>query len=190
MNIHLCSDEKFTNSAIARFEQYYPGENRYFVFLDGPFKKKPAHVKAHPAMVPLPFPGWRIISRIRKEIKNGDRLFIHYLSRFNAPVANRIQKRTDIRTYWIFFGSDLYDLLEEKHDYPLFDPGNPFSKRESNFARFIKDLMLSAYYPANIRTSRERFIKQLDYFCFCFLILFNLPIKGKIIDSYHYSYKK
>src|SRR6056297_460570 len=165
MNIHITNDDLFINRAAELFEKYYPGENLFFVISRKLFRTRLKYLEAGDIIEPVAIGRPDHVRKIKRKIQDGDRLFIHYLSAYNAPIALWILKRVKIETYWIFFGSDLYGLLHEKGMYTLLD-GSAGKDPGKSIIRQMKNVMLSLYFRTNIRTSRERFIQQLDHFCF------------------------
>ena len=165
MNIHITNDDLFINRAVELFETYYPGENLFFVISRKLFKSRLKYVENGEVIEPVAIGRPDHVRKIKRKVKDGDRLFIHYLSTYNAPIALSALKRVKVETYWIFFGSDLYGLLHEKGMYPLLDGGGAKTSRKSIIRR-IKNGLLTLYFRTNIQTSRERFIQQLDHFCF------------------------
>jgi dTDP-N-acetylfucosamine:lipid II N-acetylfucosaminyltransferase len=166
MILHLIDDPKFAADAYDYFEEYFPGLNHFFMQISRhekmPDKKKIASDrffnKAFTDRTDIHF-----IKQyaLKNEIKH---ILVHNLTPTKAAVANQINKHTGAKTYWIFYGADLYSRLnvmgkyvlldEETHDQPKIKLG---LKSRLAFWYLFRQHPISAF---------NKFISELNYFCF------------------------
>ena len=166
MNIHFAIDVVFINKAVELFEKYDPGNNVFYIISKRPGKKKFIHVSPAENIFHLDMLKRRVFRKIRTSIQDGDKIFVHYLNQLTAAAVLKSIHGKDVKTHWIFFGSDLYEMLENRGVYDLYDPGNDFSKKGKRFFRLVKNTLLSIQTKMTMDRVRERFINRLDYFCF------------------------
>lgn len=167
MNIHFFSDVSFVDLAIQRFEKYYPGQNRYFVVTQGRFRKKYRFIKSD-QVVQLHYASIHRLTRLLPSLTENDNLVIHQLTPFKSILALKLLKKVDLTTYWLFYGSGLYNLLARSNQYQLLDDGTP---RELNgtlntWILNLRDWFLSLLFQQRHDNALEAFIARFDYFCF------------------------
>jgi hypothetical protein len=129
MNLHLIDDEKFINGAIELFEKYDKGNNLFIVHrVKGGFK----YLNVKEQILTLNFSKINIGKTFNSLIETNriDKIFVHYLTPMKAFLVNKAIKKFNLKTYWIFYGADLYGRLHEYYNYPLFD----FKKKENRFS--------------------------------------------------------
>lgn len=162
MNIHIVSDEKFVNQSFERFEKYYPNQNIFFVQVSRNFDGKLKYVKLNDKIIPICLTKRGCINIIAEYLdKKDNNLFVHYLRLSKAYIANKLSKKYNIKTHWIFYGSDLYSLLVSKGVYQLHDTKKqPLSLKKKIRKGFKKILTFTSTNPIN------KFIEDLDFFCF------------------------
>ncbi len=168
MNVHLVNDEKFVNLSVKRFEQYYPGKNLFVVGVPKGHSGPLQHVAPHPRVKVLNFNSRNAEKKILEWAGGQEKinLFVHFLIPSKARVALRLQgSGRSVKTYWIFYGFGLYNLLEERGDYEVFDNKKPHSW-QSVTLNWLKNAALSLLLRCNMFTVCEEFIQKLDYFCF------------------------
>ncbi len=162
MNIHLVSDEKFINRSFETFEYYFPGKNLFFV---------ETGIKTDNFRFVTPRQGITSVSlfrpgsvkRLFESTPPHANVFVHKLSPSKAFLVNYLKQQKKVRTYWLLYGATLYDLLNRRRNFELFDletkklmhQGIPFHKRYSRY--------LSAQFGDAAMT---QFIRGLNYFCF------------------------
>ncbi len=96
-------------------------------------------------------------------IKN---LFIHYLNAGKAATALKLKRDFPLRTFWIFYGADLYSILAEKFNYQLHDYSINNSSKQRSLSKIINNIKRSLILGADPDKLVEQFIAQLDHFCF------------------------
>lgn len=170
MNLHFVPDEKFINGAIAQFEEHFPGKN---VFIYNGKNKDFRFLKIREELVSIDIDEiQQIIDLIdRRGVKN---IFLHCLGPENVRPALKISKLRSLKFYWIFFGSDLYELLNRVTGYPLYE--NKFSwsyyiRTVLSYPNFFKieiKKRLRKYLMANHNEDDLiiNMIGMIDYFCF------------------------
>lgn len=168
MNLHIVNDEKFIKSSIDTFEKYYPGKNIFIVQKPNTAGWKPKYVVARDEVLFLSLTNMSDIKRISSIIKERQvsNIFVHYLTNSKAAIVNKLKaENKSLNTYWIFYGADLYSILNKKFGYKLHD--NPFDVSAETFMSKIKsNLKFFLLYKAFPFSSYKKFIKELNYFCF------------------------
>jgi dTDP-N-acetylfucosamine:lipid II N-acetylfucosaminyltransferase len=166
MNLHIVDDEKFINGAVDLFEKYSPNKN---VFILNSKTDELQYVSKINQVIILDFSSINIKKIITKIVveKNIDKVFIHFLDANKAGIVNHLKGKVKIKTYWIFFGADLYMLLNEDYNYQLYDVKKKvelsfYDKVKAVLSKikiFVKygDLPVQGIYKC---------IKNMDYFCF------------------------
>ncbi|MCR9289856.1 MAG: TDP-N-acetylfucosamine:lipid II N-acetylfucosaminyltransferase [Bacteroidetes bacterium] len=163
MNIHIVDDQKFINQSFERFEKYYPNQNIFFVQVGRDFKGGFKYVQPNNHIVPLCLTKKGAIDKILKYCEDGEcNLFIHYLRSVKAYIALEICKRINCKTHWIFYGADLYSILQKKGAYTLNDYGVKKTPIKKKLRLFFLQFLMGSTEGKPIET----FIKKLDYFCF------------------------
>src|SRR5690606_17864850 len=95
------------------------------------------------------------------------KIFVHFLTSVSVALVNILKTKQMFKTYWVFFGADMYKLLSDNNKIQLLD-----QKKSIDYS-IIKILQ---YFYFNIKyvfffKNRQmniinKFIKELDYFCF------------------------
>ena len=156
--------------SIPRFEQYYPGQNVYFVqTVRGAAAE---HVRTAPFVLAGDIMSAALRRRVLDKLKGAERvhLMVHYLTPLRALTARWLLRQIEVPTvsYWIFYGDDLYGDLFRRGRYQLHDRGEvgaTFSWRFRNYHRLhavYHALRRGRWLPAELKA----FIGALDYFCF------------------------
>lgn len=166
MNLHLVDDEKFIDGAIELFEKYSPNGN---IFLVNSAVDKLRYIKKIDDVKLLSFSAPSIKKDIEKIVtdNNVDKVYIHFLDQNKAAVVNHLKNKFNLKTYWIFFGADLYDLLHQYYNYPLHDI--KIKNKVSLYFRLkiqlakIKWFYKFGNFP---EVGVSKCIENLDYFCF------------------------
>lgn len=169
MNIHLVNDEKFINKSFEVFEHYYPGENIFFVKNSSWTKGESRHVDFNDRIIEFSFWDPLILKKIKRSCSENSNLFVHMLDPLKAYIALQIQEEINIVIYWIFYGSDLYSLLNKKNKYQLYD--YQFEQDKSTNKWTISTVGRALYYRMRFKTldldaKCYEFIKKADFFCF------------------------
>lgn len=166
-NIHLVNDEKFINTFINRFHKFHKEKTYYFIDVLNDTSLKHIEIHNKDLLKCKSFSDINIIDDIEKCIDPDSRinLFIHFLDYKKARIVKELQKKFTIKTYWIFYGADLYNRLYKYGNYELYDRNNnlPFIEK------FLKRILRNIFY--GIKDFKEEYlikkiIEQLDYFCF------------------------
>lgn len=170
MNLHFVPDEKFINGAIDQFEAYYPNQN---IFVLNRRVHKNQFLKERKELISLDIHDKRAIHRLieQKGVKN---VFLHYLGHENAEILFRIGEETSLNYYWVFFGGDLYELLNRVKNYPLYDQPLTWSNfvktvvnNPSFFINEVKKRIRKYVGKSQVSDSKiVEAIKMIDYFCF------------------------
>lgn len=166
MNLHIVSDEKFINGAIQQFEKHDPNQN---IFIVNSVSPKLKYVEVRKEVSLLRLSDAKDIKKLNNIIETYtvNKVFVHALSPLKAAVSNALKKKYGLKTYWIFYGADLYNLLEKDFGYTLYD--FEFKKNASlrnSLAATASFLKFCFYKRSTPRNSIMEFIKNLDYFCF------------------------
>lgn len=166
MNLHIVNDEKFINNSIKTFEQYYEGQNIFIVQLPKS-KLNAVYVNKTEQTFFLSLTEKKSFENILQIIDDYhiENIFVHYLNPHKAHIVNKIKKKRNIRTYWMFYGADLYSLLNKKFGYKLYD--RPQNKSfYSKALDLVNKLKFFIIYKTPPFTAYASFVKNLDYFCF------------------------
>lgn len=166
INIHLTNDEKFLNPFKIRFEKYHPDNNYYFIDVENFSKIKYFEFGKNNNVYTLPFEKNKVIEAIKECIKNknGINIFIHFLDYKKARIVSELNKKFDFKTYWIFYGADLYNRLYKKDKYELYDKNNTKTLKDI----LKRKLRKGYYFLAEFQQEEtvKKVINDLSYFCF------------------------
>jgi dTDP-N-acetylfucosamine:lipid II N-acetylfucosaminyltransferase len=167
MNIHLVNNYQFINNTINRFEQFYPGQNIFYLHEARYNAKK---MNKRDKLVFTNLVDKKNINKLINDINDGDNLLLHHLSALKAALALKILKKRKVETYWIFYGGDLYGTLVKNNRIKLFDKDLSLilllQEKIKNIILTAKLFMLSVYFNEWLFKAKEKFIGKLDYFCF------------------------
>ena len=170
MDLHIVDDEKFINGSIDIFEQYNPENNLFVVNISSvPMEGKLKYVAIRKELVILNLSNKDDQTQLFKTVESRSvrKVFIHYLSPVKATIANVLKKKYNVKTFWIFYGADLYGLLHQKFGYQLYDQ-KPI-KTKSLHGSFKEAIRSLAFFVRHRETSQNaifKFIENLDFFCF------------------------
>lgn len=168
MNLHIVNDEKFIKSSIDTFEKYYPGKNIFIVQKSNSKSWKSKYVSEEDGVQFLSLTNKSDIKQISKIVKekNVKNIFVHYLTNNKAVIANKLKsEHKGLRTYWIFYGADLYSILNKEYNYVLHDDA-PKALKDPFLSKLKSRLKFLLFYGALPFKSYKKFIRELDYFCF------------------------
>lgn len=175
MNLHLLTDDKFADGAIAQFEKYYTGQNIFIV------NKKSRNFRyiTNQNVQSFDFENYKDVKKIvklckQKGVKN---VLIHFLNYFTAGVANLI--RNDNKTvilHWIFFGGDLYSILSNEFGYQQIDQvvkGKPSAGKltmkdhwNKSYLKIKNKVNYLLIFKKDGFQNYKEFIANLHFFCF------------------------
>lgn len=103
--VHIAPDEKFINSIHWQFEEIFPDQSRYFIFLTVKSDKlKFVNVKKNVAVVR---DDEQALRQILNEIKQYDLVISHGLKYFQSRVV--LKATPQIKFLWFFWGGEIYD---------------------------------------------------------------------------------
>ncbi|AQX12435.1 hypothetical protein BAX94_02200 [Elizabethkingia meningoseptica] len=171
MNLHLLEDEKFSEGAIIQFEDYYPNQNIYIVntianskkFVSSDFSDNIIYVDIFSKK------GIDLILEIANKNKIVN-VFIHYLTPAKALITELLKQIRGVKSYWIFYGGDLYWSLYYDYNYDLFDKDSIIKVNRSSIRPIIKKILYDFwslfFFKKRLSSSLNRFLKNTDYFCF------------------------
>lgn len=172
MNLHLLEDEKFSIGAVKQFEEYFPGKNIYIINADANTVKYAKLDGVHTVFYVKLFRS-SSIKHINGIISKLDvnKLFVHYLTPIKASIATKITQNRAIKTYWIFFGADLYNQLYKDFKFDLFDSvGSPAVKAINSYKNrvynAVVDLWSLFFLGQRASKSLKNFFRNVDFFCF------------------------
>lgn len=173
MNIHLVNDEKFIDKSIERFENYYPNSNIVFVITRDGVENKYLYINDSCVdIISLKINDTKAIDVIKSYCKDGDNVFVHYLTNHKAIIVNELKKCFKIQSYWILYGIGLYSLINTLGLYQLIDC-NKFSNEWFNrcygFLHLKKKYFINKFNELrglSCNSESIYFIEQLEYFCF------------------------
>lgn len=125
MNYHLMIDDKFINDFIIDGEKTAPGNNIYII--DQSFEKV-KHVKSDKAIF-APY-GTELFLETVKNIKEGDKVFIHWAS--DAAIDFVLKLPQNIKIGLFFWGGDIVEIPYSMFKKTIYGPEslNYFSKYE------------------------------------------------------------
>jgi hypothetical protein len=152
MYLHLLYDKKFAKGQIELFEKHYPDQSLYLitrgcntsdlddhnVMLWGGLSKQTLNA---------------IVDRCSGKIEY---VFVYNATDIHSFIALYMKRRFQCKVYWMFFGSDLYDNLYYRFNYPLLD-----NEHKSIKKYLIDKLKLVKHWPLF-----KSFAAIVDYFCF------------------------
>ncbi|MBK6732483.1 MAG: hypothetical protein IPG60_16515 [Bacteroidetes bacterium] len=158
--------KKFIKGAVDLFEEYYPESNHFFIQISRSEKFVEYKKLNYTNVTYSAFTRRKDINSIlkfakEKQVKN---IFVHNLTPLKAAITSRIKKNTFAKTYWIFYGADLYGQLNALGKYDLLDSEEKPSKNQND--SFRSKLLFKYLFNSAPMKSYLYFIKQLDFFCF------------------------
>lgn len=172
MNLHLLEDEKFSIGAAKQFEEYFPEENIYIINADIESVKY-AKLEGFKNVFYIKLFKASNIYYIDKLVLeyNIDKLFIHYLTPLKALISERLRMNRKIKTYWIFFGAELYIQLYKDFNFDLFDESSTYGSKiinsfENKFTDTLVDVWSLLFFRKIVSRSIRKFFKNVDFFCF------------------------
>ena len=160
MNIHLCNDQKFINKAVFDFEKFYPDQNIFFI--NKKIDEAPEFVTISEIVQKKDFKRDNIAALIDDLVVTYGQvnIFVHALDKRKARIVSDLS-HSSYRTYWIFYGVDLYKRLYNNGLYSLYDNQSSATK--------LKLLVRKLFWYSGLgpnQGSIKKFIYRLDYFCF------------------------
>lgn len=158
---HLCMEVKFSAHTYNLFERHAPGENTYL--LGRTCEKSPVEASVffvNESAVATVENRQLLISKLAaSRVK---KVFLHFLMFGSIDFAIELKKESEIELNWIFYGADLYIVLEQYGNYTLYDQDTSFSRY------FSPRRMLNKYLRGNRLQSSKfaRAVASFDHFCF------------------------
>jgi len=172
MNLHLLEDEKFSIGAVKQFEEYFPGKNIYIINAEAKAVKY-AKLDGVDDVYYVKLFSYSSIKQINNIISgvSVNKLFVHYLTPIKASIATKITQNRAIKTYWIFFGADLYNQLYKDFKFDLFDRvDSPAIKAINSYKNSIYNAVVDLWSLFFLRQraskSMKNFFRNVDFFCF------------------------
>lgn len=162
MNIHLVNDEKFINLSVERFNHYYPDRNIFFVESTSANNYQLKHVTENNFIKKIDLTDTNSIEQILPYCDKNCNIFIHYLTEDKSIIVNLLKEKTKAKTYWIFYGADMFRMLYTKGLYKLYDRS---TVSQWLFHQTKKLMFKFRILPAYVK-AKEKCIEQMDYFCF------------------------
>ncbi len=163
INIHIANDQKFINQSRDRFEIVFPGSNIFIIDKEdgkAKFVIQQENIFFLEVEQPSTLSFLKKICNQHSEIN----IFIHFLNPTKAEVIKKLKLHCSFSTYWIFYGADLYQFLEKRSVYKLYDRDN-IHNQERNLLK-IKKWIWRKFFIDPREKNVEDFIKNLDFFCF------------------------
>lgn len=166
MILHLIDDYKFASKAYDLFEEYYSGLNHFFIQVSRHQKITQDEKMDKERFFSIAFTNKQDINYIiQYAIKNKIKhILVHNLTPTKAALANLIKKKSGAKTYWIFYGSDLYGYLSMNGKYKLYD--NPAMNKKKEKKRLRAQLAFFYLFGDSPNNAYKKFINRLEYFCF------------------------
>lgn len=172
MNLHLLEDEKFSIGAVKQFEEYFPGRNIYIINAEAKAVKY-AKLEGVDNVFYVKLFNSSSIQQINDIISKLDinKLFVHYLTPIKASIATKITQNRVIKTYWIFFGADLYNQLYKDFKFDLFDRVDGpaikvINSYKNSIYNAVVDLWSLFFLGQRASKSMKNFFRNVDFFCF------------------------
>lgn len=165
INIHLVNDEKFINQAVLDFDQHWRGQNFFIINKnDGETVK---HVELKENVINFDLLSNDVLDYIQKITlgKTDVNLFIHFLRPEKLVLTDKLKGYIKFKTYWIFYGTDLYKHLFLQGKYQLYD-NQSFSESIIFRLKNVFPKLYSRIYSRKENPFLTTFIEELDYFCF------------------------
>ena len=152
MYLHLLYDTKFSKGQIELFEKHHPDQSLYLITRgDDTLGLDYYNVMLWDGLSKQSLQ--TIVERCEGNIEN---VFVYNATDIHCVIALYMKRHFQCRVYWMFFGSDLYDNLYYRYNFPLIDNERKTAKK------YITDkLKLFKHWPLF-----KRFAAKVDYFCF------------------------
>jgi hypothetical protein len=168
MILHLTDDQKFINGAYDMFEKYYPGLNHFFIQVPRKEKGVAQNVNKRERLFFIALTEKKELNLIYAYARKNNikHVLIHYLNPNKAAIANHLKKHLGAKTYWLFYGSDLYSRLFEEGKYELHDDAL-MNKRVVHYKKSIPHhILFYLLHKQSLGQAFRQFVKELDFFCF------------------------
>lgn len=167
MNLHFVDDNIFINGAIQLFEKYAPSQNIFIVNSDTSTVR---NVVPSERIIVMRLMGLNNYTKIKKIVEDHkiNFIYVHFLRGIKAVYINKIKENIPVKTFWIFYGADLYDLLYRDYGYQLYDAAE-IKKYNPVQEKAVSIVKKAIFYAVGKTTEKEaimKFIGNLDYFCF------------------------
>lgn len=152
MNLHLLYDKKFTKGQIDLFEKHFPNQSLYVITRAGDVSSLMQYNIMQIEGISLS----ALRSIIRQCEETVENVFVYNATDAHCIIALYMKKRFKCKVYWMFFGSDLYDNLYYRYNYPLID-----NERKTIKKYVLDNLKLVKHWPLF-----RSYASKVDYFCF------------------------
>lgn len=151
MNLHLICDKKFAHAQIEVFERYYPGDSLYVMTQGHEMNGLEKYNVILMDKISL-----SSLSNITKMCENRiENVFVYNANDKHRVLSLYLKKKYNSRIFWMFFGSDLYNMLYYRYGYKLVDGEKCFGQKVLDLLRLLK------HYP-----TFNLFVSNVDFFCF------------------------
>ncbi|WP_299626089.1 TDP-N-acetylfucosamine:lipid II N-acetylfucosaminyltransferase [uncultured Tenacibaculum sp.] len=112
---HVVTDEKFINSVHWQFEEVFPCQNTFFVFVDD-FHSSFNHIKFNDGIIKIKKEE-ESIKLLNKKLDEYDVVVLHSLSYYHSILVNNT-KNLD-KFVWSFWGGEFYNNPEVRFKFPM-----------------------------------------------------------------------
>ncbi len=163
--LHICRDHNFVTQSSRLFEEYYPGENIFVIHSVTGKLKIIRDAAGFMVMNLYDRSNHARLLEICRE-RGVDRIVLHALVDYMPTLLGYLRQNIEFKTYWIFWGYELYETIGYEKGYKLVDePFSPFRKEcyftPNRVSKFIRKITHN-YRPAAF----ESLFPHIDYFCF------------------------
>jgi len=153
--VHISSDEKFINSIHWQFEEVFPDQNKYLIFLTKK-NKSPVYVKVTKNVSLLGDQQYDL-EKVSSEIENADLVILHGLKYFQSQIVLRAKDK--IKFLWFFWGGEIYDNPEGLASHILGEKTKKKFGRQSIYKQG-KNILRLLYYFLRGRMTPDKSILQ------------------------------
>jgi len=164
MNIHLINDEKFIDGFINDWEKYHQ-DNIYVIVSNVNHTNK---IKNHKAKLIFLKPNNKSLDEFVSSLNKCDNLFIHCLSGKKQKLFEKIKLRLNPKSYWIFYGAEMYSFLQYKGINEVLDYKNFSFKKTISRLKILLYPIYSLFRFGKLEKFKDvkYYSNLVDVFCF------------------------
>lgn len=155
LRLHIAQDEKVIDRCIDNFEEVFPNENKFLIILKK--GRKPRFVTHNVCFAEY---GTSLFWQFVGDVKDYKSIIIHFLSPVCVDFLNKINHDN---IYWIEWGADLYNLLQNRGYTVFADKNISWRMSHVRLPHFLYDFGKKIY-GKRLENKTIKAVKKVKYF--------------------------